>query len=398
MIALLVLTMIAIEFTRSDILPHIQYVPHSLPFTSQPHGRAWKIHNKDLLISDVVPRYFVQSKYQSFARQLNGWGFKRLHQAGNDFNAYYHECFLRGMPQLAVLMKRVSPKQGRLLPHLEGEPNFYEEKYSTLPPLGARANQPPHPPSPMEMGPAAGYAYPQAPPTDYYSSPHPPSDFSAYHRHGASYPPFIPQPLFYGHPDETHAAATYAPNMGYPSYHPYYPMPYAPREQYPHFYHHPPGTAYGAESSGYHDASSSRTTVKVKSDEARASNNDPASFPEASFSSPRDAIDVQSHQNLADVEVTGVSPYAPPEQYPHFYHHPPGTVYGAESSGYDFAPPSSTTTNDPASFLEASFSSPRDAIDVQGHQNLADVDVMEVSSKPSDCCACDDGDETLQDE
>ncbi len=47
-----------------------------------PHGRAWKIHNKDLLVSDVVPKYFVQSKYQSFARQLNGWGFKRLQQAG----------------------------------------------------------------------------------------------------------------------------------------------------------------------------------------------------------------------------------------------------------------------------------------------------------------------------
>jgi hypothetical protein len=117
----------------------------------------------------VVPRYFVQSKYQSFARQLNGWGFKRLHQAGNDFNAYYHECFLRGMPQLAVLMKRVSPKQGRLLPHLEGEPNFYEEKYSTLPHLGAaRANQPPCPPPPMEMGATAtGCAFPQAPPTGY---------------------------------------------------------------------------------------------------------------------------------------------------------------------------------------------------------------------------------------
>ena len=60
-----------------------------------PHGRAWKIHNKKLLMSEVVSKYFVQSKYESFTRQLNGWGFKRLHQSGNDFNAYYHECFLR---------------------------------------------------------------------------------------------------------------------------------------------------------------------------------------------------------------------------------------------------------------------------------------------------------------
>ena len=99
-----------------------------------PHGRAWKIHDKDLLIDEVAPRYFVQTKYQSFTRQLNGWGFKRLHQSGNDFNAFYHECFLRGMPKLVALMKRVSPNQGRLLPDVEGEPNFYQiDKYFKFP-------------------------------------------------------------------------------------------------------------------------------------------------------------------------------------------------------------------------------------------------------------------------
>ena len=73
-----------------------------------------------------MPKYFVQSKYESFTRQIVGWGFKRLHQSGNDFNAFYHECFLRGLPHLTVLMKRVAPNQGKLLPHVEGEPNFYE--------------------------------------------------------------------------------------------------------------------------------------------------------------------------------------------------------------------------------------------------------------------------------
>ena len=76
-------------------------------------------------MQEVVPKYFVQSKYESFTRQLNGWGFKRLHQSGNDFNAYYHECFLMGLPHLTVLMKRVPPNQGKLFPHVEGEPNFY---------------------------------------------------------------------------------------------------------------------------------------------------------------------------------------------------------------------------------------------------------------------------------
>ncbi|KAL7426219.1 hypothetical protein ACHAXH_000744 [Discostella pseudostelligera] len=101
--------------------PEYAHIP-----SQQPHGRAWKIHNKVLLIQDIVPKYFVQSKYESFTRQLNGWGFKRLHQLGNDFNAYYHEFFLQNLPHLTVLLQRVAPNQGKLLPHVEGEPNFYE--------------------------------------------------------------------------------------------------------------------------------------------------------------------------------------------------------------------------------------------------------------------------------
>ena len=57
-----------------------------------PHGRAWKILDKDRLTNDVIPQYFGQTKYESFTRQLSGWGFKRLHQSGPDFRCYYHEC------------------------------------------------------------------------------------------------------------------------------------------------------------------------------------------------------------------------------------------------------------------------------------------------------------------
>ena len=80
-------------------------------------------------MKDVVPNYFVQSKYESFTRQLNGWGFKRLHQSGNDFNCYYHECFLRRLSHLVPLMNRVPGNLGKLLPHVEGEPNFYEVSF-----------------------------------------------------------------------------------------------------------------------------------------------------------------------------------------------------------------------------------------------------------------------------
>ena len=90
-----------------------------------PHGRAWKIHDKELFMEEVAPEFFGQSKYASFARQLSGWGFKRLHQTGSDFGCYYHECFLRGHPRLTVLMRRVSGGQGKGTPNMNAEPDFY---------------------------------------------------------------------------------------------------------------------------------------------------------------------------------------------------------------------------------------------------------------------------------
>lgn len=97
-----------------------------------PHGRAWKIHNRELLMTEVVPKYFTMKKYQSFQRQINGWGFQLLNQAGNDKGAYYHEYFLRGMPHLLVLIQRMPvPKEKVKVLKYESptdkEPTFFEK-------------------------------------------------------------------------------------------------------------------------------------------------------------------------------------------------------------------------------------------------------------------------------
>lgn len=90
-----------------------------------PHGRSWQIVNKDLLMDVVCSKYFSHTKYQSFIRQVNGWGFKQLHKSGLDYKTYYHECLLRGLPHLTRLMKRMGANKGKLIRHKEGEPNFY---------------------------------------------------------------------------------------------------------------------------------------------------------------------------------------------------------------------------------------------------------------------------------
>mmetsp|Transcript_2384 Transcript_2384/g.5260 ORF Transcript_2384/g.5260 Transcript_2384/m.5260 type:complete len:105 (-) Transcript_2384:815-1129(-) len=42
--------------------------------TWMPHGRSFKVLNREELVSRVIPNYFVCGKYESFTRQLNGWG------------------------------------------------------------------------------------------------------------------------------------------------------------------------------------------------------------------------------------------------------------------------------------------------------------------------------------
>lgn len=73
-----------------------------------------------------MPLYFGQTKYQSFQRQLNIYGFLRL-TSGPDQGAYYHELFLINRLFLCDNIKRHSIKgtwvKPKASPHTE--PYFY---------------------------------------------------------------------------------------------------------------------------------------------------------------------------------------------------------------------------------------------------------------------------------
>lgn len=70
-----------------------------------PHGRSWRILKPREFEVQVIPAYFKHSKFTSFIRQANGWGFRRITE-GRDRNSYYHCLFLRGMPHLCKKMNR----------------------------------------------------------------------------------------------------------------------------------------------------------------------------------------------------------------------------------------------------------------------------------------------------
>lgn len=107
----------------------------------QPHGRCFIVRNTDAFVEQLLPRYFSQTKWSSFQRQLNLYSFERI-SAGVDRGGYHHRFFLRGEPALCEAIKRSEVKGTRIrVPSdVAKEPNFWLQ-------------QPVNPPMP---GPLAG--------------------------------------------------------------------------------------------------------------------------------------------------------------------------------------------------------------------------------------------------
>jgi len=77
------------------------------------------------------PHYKLSMCYVKYLK-VNGWGFRRITTPGPDFNAYWHELFLRGLPDICTKMKR--PQKNDPETKAEDPPDFYRlSKFSPLP-------------------------------------------------------------------------------------------------------------------------------------------------------------------------------------------------------------------------------------------------------------------------
>ena len=108
-----------------QMLTHIDlYEPDLACIVSwRPHGRCFLVRDTGRFEENILSRFFKMTKYTSFRRQLNLWGFKRLVRKTPDFDAYYHELCLRSKPFLHRRMQR--EKDLRAPPNPDGEPDFY---------------------------------------------------------------------------------------------------------------------------------------------------------------------------------------------------------------------------------------------------------------------------------
>lgn len=68
-----------------------------------PHGQSFIIYKKKTFASIVLPIYFKASKFTSFTRKLNRWGFTRVTR-GPEMGSYYHRSFSRDSPELCLRM------------------------------------------------------------------------------------------------------------------------------------------------------------------------------------------------------------------------------------------------------------------------------------------------------
>ncbi|CAJ1934572.1 unnamed protein product [Cylindrotheca closterium] len=71
---------------------------------------AFKVHKKEEFMEHVLPRFFDQTKFKSFLRQLNVWGFERINDSGPRHGGYRHSLFIKNRPDLCAGMKRTKIK------------------------------------------------------------------------------------------------------------------------------------------------------------------------------------------------------------------------------------------------------------------------------------------------
>ena len=75
-----------------------------------PDGKSFKVHNRERFEQELMPRYFGSSKYRSFQKNLNLWGYDTAltHSKSHPLRGETsNPNFLRDFPEKCLEMKRV---------------------------------------------------------------------------------------------------------------------------------------------------------------------------------------------------------------------------------------------------------------------------------------------------
>ena len=85
-----------------DDVEHNKHVLSSI-ISWNPNGKHFRVHNRKEFEKIIQKKYFNQSKYASFRRQLNLWGFERIpdqdEQDSSSISSLYGGCFFHPLFQ-----------------------------------------------------------------------------------------------------------------------------------------------------------------------------------------------------------------------------------------------------------------------------------------------------------
>ncbi|KAL3945642.1 MAG: hypothetical protein SGBAC_000298 [Bacillariaceae sp.] len=74
------------------------------------YGTSFKVFKPQVFVEKLMPRYFKQTKYKSFQRQLNLYGYTRINE-GAGKGGYKHKYFLRTNKSLCQYISRQSSEE-----------------------------------------------------------------------------------------------------------------------------------------------------------------------------------------------------------------------------------------------------------------------------------------------
>ena len=72
-----------------DLLENAEMTGDASIVSWRPSGVAFKVHKRDEFMKKVLPKYFRQTKFKSFVRQLNLWGFTCIDQGPDKGSCTY---------------------------------------------------------------------------------------------------------------------------------------------------------------------------------------------------------------------------------------------------------------------------------------------------------------------
>ena len=113
-----------------------------------PDGKAFCIHNRERFLATIMKTYFSQTKFKSFQRQMNLWGFQKVPKAERrQKDSYFHRYFVKGQPDLCRKMIRQRIK-GSKLPHLLLQQHQQQQRQQAASILAKSSSAGPKPSSP----------------------------------------------------------------------------------------------------------------------------------------------------------------------------------------------------------------------------------------------------------